>query len=78
MARGKRHESTLVIAIKRCATKSIIYSANAISSDVMFALEENMWMFMNRIFENGWDLNLILWRTTWLTCIHNVRHGVHV
>lgn len=78
MAKGRRHVTTLVIAIKRCATKSIIYFANAFSNDVMFALEENMWMFMNRIFENGWDLSFILWRTIWLTCIHDVRHGVHV
>jgi hypothetical protein len=40
MARAKRHETTLVIAIKRCATKSIIYFANAFSSDVMFSLDK--------------------------------------
>jgi hypothetical protein len=69
LARGRRHETTLVVTIKRCVTKSIISFANAFSSDVTFALEESRWMFTNRIFENGWDFSLILWRTTWLTCI---------
>jgi hypothetical protein len=69
VAKGRKHETILVAAIKRCATKSIISFTNAFSSDVTLALEESRSMFMSRIFENRWDLSLIFWRTTWLTCI---------
>jgi hypothetical protein len=68
VAKGRKHETILVVTIKRCATKSIILQMHFFS-DVTFALEESRWVFMNRILENGWDLSFILWITTWLTCI---------
>jgi hypothetical protein len=54
VAKGRKHETILVATIKRCVTKSTFFFTNAFSSDVTFALEETRWMFMSRIFENGW------------------------
>jgi hypothetical protein len=60
VAKGKKHETILVVTIKRCATKSIISFTNVFSSDVTLALEQSRWVVMNKIFENGWDLSFIL------------------
>jgi len=55
----------LVITIGKCATKATNFVGfpHAFAS-VVIALKEGMCMFMNNLFENGWDLVFIMWGMT--------------